>query len=235
MTIEHRAGAPATLAVTALLAAALAVPALAQHAGRPARAAPAARGAHEHFDGRYSHDRYYYNRGYSVRRPPAGSVGELRGPHGGRYWYHGGNWYRWQSGSWVVWGAPFGVFVPWLPPYFTTVWWYGVPYYYANDTYYVWDSAQNGYQVVAPPAGLAQSASTSPPADDRLFAYPNHDQTAAQQAEDRYQCHHWAVAQSGFDPTQPGGGVPAEQAAQKRADYLRADAACLEGRGYTVR
>ena len=41
--------------------------------------------------------------------------------------------------------------------------------------------------------------------------------------------------QSGFDPTLPGGGVPADQATQKRSDHFRADVVCLEGRGYTVR
>lgn len=135
----------------------------------------------------------------------------------------------------MVWTAPVGVFVPWLPPYFSTIWWYGVPYYYANDTYYVWDDDQGKYQVVAPPAGIEQTATTQAPSTDRLFVYPKKGQSAAQQSQDEYDCHRWAVAQSGFDPTQTGGGVPAAQQVQKRSDYLRADASCLEGRGYTVR
>ncbi len=32
-------------------------------------------GAHQHLDGRFSHNQYYYDRGYSVRRPPVGCVG----------------------------------------------------------------------------------------------------------------------------------------------------------------
>ena len=46
----------------------------------------------------------------------------------------------------VFWGSTylairFGVQV--LPPFYTTVWFGGLPYYYANDTYYAWrDSDQ---------------------------------------------------------------------------------------------
>jgi len=188
-----------------------------------------------YFDGRFSNNHYYYDRGYTIHRPPAGAVGELRGPHGGRYWYHSGNWYRWQSGAWVVWAAPFGVFVPWLPPYFTTVWWNGIPYYYANDTYYVWHEDRNEYEVVTPPANFDQTATTQAPASNQLFVYPKNGQPAAQEATDRYECHRWAVGQTGFDPTAPGGGVAAGEAVQKRNDYFRAEASCLEGRGYTVR
>src|SRR5665213_3015192 len=92
-------------------------PAIAQHAG--GHAAAGAGGAHQHFDGRFSHNQYYYDHGYSVRRAPAGGVGELHGLDGGRYWFHGGNWYRWGGRGWIVWGAPFGIFVPFLPPYYT--------------------------------------------------------------------------------------------------------------------
>lgn len=240
MTIKHRTRTFTSLAAVSVLAVAFAGAALGQHVGgrpgAPARAGGRIGGApHEHFDGRFSNNHYYYDRGYAVHRPPPGSVGELHGPHGGRYWYRNGNWYRWHGNAWVVWAAPFGVFVPWLPDYFTTIWWYGVPYYYANDTYYLWDADQDEYQVVAPPAGIEQGATTQAPASDRLFAYPKNGQSAAQQSKDEYDCHHWAVGQSGFDPTLPGGGVAAAQAAQKRDEYFRADAACLEGRGYTVR
>lgn len=226
------------LSTAAVLAVALLGTALGQQArgqtpqiasGRPGG------GPHQHLDGRFSNNHYYYDRGYSVHRPPGGSVGELHGRDGGRYRYHGGDWYRWHSGAWVVWSAPFGVFVPWLPTYFTTVWWNGVPYYYANDTYYVWDDERDEYQVVAPPEGFDRSATTQAPASNQLFVYPKNGQSSEQQANDRYECHRWAVGQTGFDPTLPGGGVATAQAVQKRNDYFRADASCLEGRGYTVR
>ncbi len=35
----------------------------------------------------------------------------------------------------------------------------------------------------------------------QVFAYPNAGQSEAQQSQDRFECHQWAVAQSGFDPS----------------------------------
>lgn len=235
MNIRHRARRRISLAAC-VLASAWVGTALAQRStAHPAPPAAGRAAPHQHFDGRFSNNHYYYDRGYTVRRPPPGSLGELHGPHGGRYRYHQGDWYRWSGGSWVVWGAPVGVFVPWLPPYFSTVWWYGVPYYYANDTYYIWDSDRDRYQVVTPPAGIEQSGTTQAPLTDRLFVYPKSGQSPAQQSNDEFECHRLAVSQTGFDPTLPAGGVPDAQVARRRVDYLRADAACLEGRGYAVR
>lgn len=239
MSIKHRTAGWMPLAASALLAVALTGTALGQHArerpGAPRAGARERSAARPRYDWRSANSQHYYHRGYRLHSAPAGSVGVLRGPRGGRYWYHRGNWLRWHDGAWVAWGAPIGVFVPWLPPYFTTIWWYGVPYYYANDTYYIWDDIRSEYQVAAPPQGIEQGATVQAPPSDRLFVYPDKGQSAAQQSTDEYECHRWAVAQSGFDPTQPGGGVPTSEAAQKRDDYFRADAACLEGRGYTVR
>jgi hypothetical protein len=185
----------------------------------------------EHFDVRYSHNHYYPNRGGYVGAVPGGPVVVYRG--GGRYYYSGGVWYAPRGPSFVVVGAPIGVFVPVLPPFYTTLWVGGLPYYYSNDSYYVWRDAQNGYEVVDPPND--QDASTQAPPSEDLFAYPQNGQPADQQANDKYECHRWASSQTGFDPTQSAGGVPPEQAGGKRADYQRAMRACLEGRGYSVR
>ena len=200
----------------------------------PARNPPAG-GPNQHLDSRFSHNRYYFDRGYAVRRPPPGGFGEFHGHDGDRYRFYSGNWYRWRGNAWVVWGAPFGVFVPFLPPYYTTVWWRGVPYYYANDTYYSWDGAQNEYAVVAPPDGIESSGTTQSPPSNQLFVYPKNGQSSQQQDLDRYQCHAWAVSKSGFDPTLSGGGVAPEVAVDKRNAYYRAEVACLEGRGYSVK
>ncbi len=227
------------ITLVGMFALALAAPAFSQRPGGGGHAGHAAVGrpggaAHQHFDARFAHDRYYYNRGYSAPHRPPGGLGGLWGPHGGRYWFHGGNWYRWSGSAWVVWRAPLGVFLPFLPPYFTTIWWYGMPYYYANDTYYIWDDSTERYQVVEPPAGIDKTATTQAPASDQLFAYPKNGQSAAQQKTDRNECDHWAAEQSGFDPSAADGGVPADPVTVKRNDYLRAEATCLEGRGYTV-
>jgi hypothetical protein len=134
----------------------------------------------------------------------------------------------------VVVAPPFGIPVPLLPPYYTTIWYAGVPYYYADDTYYLWRPELSSYVVTEPPPN-ANAATTTAPANEDVFAYPKNGQSEAQQATDRYECHNWSVKQTGFDPTRPLGGVEASQVAAKRADYQRARQACLEARGYTVK
>lgn len=44
-----------------------------------------------------------------------------------------------------------------------------------------------------------------------VFAYPTKGQSAEQQKRDRYECHEWAVDQSGFDPSRQT--APAQAAA----------------------
>lgn len=59
------------------------------------------------------------------------------------------------------------------------------------------------YSAVIFAAGSALLLSTSPlPAQD-LFIYPAKGQTQEQQDRDRYECHSWAVQQTGFDPSKP--------------------------------
>jgi hypothetical protein len=134
----------------------------------------------------------------------------------------------------MVVAPPVGISIPMLPPGYTTVWIGGTPYYYADGNYYLWEPERRGYIVTAPPAA-ADTATTTSPAGEELFAYPKNGQSEAQQATDRYQCHDWARSQTGYDPTQPLGGTDAAQSASKRADYMRAQKACLEARGYSVR
>jgi hypothetical protein len=185
---------------------------------------------HEHTDSRHGHDRAYVDRGVAVAAVPRGAVVVHDGPN--RYWFHGGVWYHHDGGRFVVIAPPVGVFVPVLPPFYTTMLIGGILYYYANDAYYVWREPRRGYEVVPQPADVDAAAM---PAGENVFSYPNKDQSADQQAKDRYECHRWAVEQTGFDPTLNGGGVPPEQRTAKRADYQRAMSACLEARDYTVR
>jgi hypothetical protein len=182
----------------------------------------------DHHDGFAPHGTFAA-RGSEVRVLPRGGY-EVRHPTG-HYWYHGGNWYAPHGSRWIVVAPPFGVYVPFLPGFYSTLWFGGVPYYYANDVYYLWRSERNAYEVVAPPDGAAQST-TQAPLD--LYIYPRNGQSEAQQSEDRYQCHRWAADQTHFDPTQPGGGASVAGPAA-RSDYFRAMSACLEGRGYTVK
>lgn len=126
-----------------------------------------------------------------------------------------------------------GAFVATLPLYYNTYWWDGVPYYYYGDTYFRWDGGLQEYQVVTPPSDVAAAASQAQATDQTqgtdLFAYPTKGQSADQQKTDRYECHSWAVTQSGYDPT-----AGAATDSTKSGDYQRAEAACLTGRGYSV-
>jgi len=185
---------------------------------------------HEHLDTRHGHDRVYVDRGVAVAAVPHGAVVVRDGPN--RYWFHGGVWYRPEGGRFVVIAPPLGVFVPVLPPFYTTLMIGGIPYYYANDAYYVWRQQEHQYEVVDPPKDV-DSATVTPPPAEHAFVYPKKGQTAEQQAKDRYECHVWAVDQTGFDPTTATGDAAATSA--KRADYQRATTACLEARDYTVR
>ncbi len=209
--------------------------------GRPAEGRPEGHVEGRAFDGRgqvldqrYNHGRYY---------PPVGTVrpalgGDYRAYYHGhdRFYFEGGIWYAPRGPGFVVVLPPPGLVISALPPYYSTVWIGGSPYYYADNVYYTWQPQQNGYVVVDPPANA--DAPTPPPAaavrsGDDLMVYPKNGQSQDQQAADRYECHGWAKGQTGFDPTQPAGGVGGD-VDRARANYNRAMAACLQGRGYQV-
>jgi hypothetical protein len=158
-----------------------------------------------------------------------------RGYYGGGYW-HGGFWYGPRFG--------YGWFLPILPAFYGTYWFGGIPYYYANDAYYTWSPDYNGYVQTDPPSGAVPDdgsaapppgsaapppGGAAPPPSGQTYDYPKNGQSADQEANDRYQCHQWAVSQSGFDPTRNGAGAAGQ------ADYSRALTACMQGRGYSVR
>jgi hypothetical protein len=176
-------------------------------------------------------DHHYPREGYVVRSLPY-QRHVIVAPSGSRYYYSRGVWYAPRGPSFVVVHAPIGLFVPVLPPFYTTFWFGGIPYFYADNSYYLWREQQRSYEVVAPPD---QAAGASSAGSDEVFMYPKSGQSADQQAKDRFECHRWASDETRFDPTQPGGGVPDDQNASKRADYRRAMSACLEGRGYSVK
>jgi hypothetical protein len=102
-------------------------------------------------------------------------------------------------------------------------------------------------QTYAPPPTNPNNVMTSPPQPSSppvsssaprgnwtggvsdIFAYPRNGQSDQQTSTDKFECHKWSVAQTGFDPTRSVNlqGTP--------ADYRRAIGACLDARGYTVR
>jgi hypothetical protein len=72
--------------------------------------------------------------------------------------------------------------------------------------------------------GLAQSAAAQNEPTE-LIAYPKLNQSPEQQARDLQECRSWAASQT----------AARAGAAVNHADYLRAEDACLSGRGYSVR
>jgi hypothetical protein len=200
---------------------AMSAPAFAQHGGGG------------HVGGAVGHGGYGggYRGGYGGGY--RGGYGGYRGGYGWRGGYYGwrggyGGWY----GPWGWGGVGLGLYFATLPLYYSTVWWDGVPYYYSDDVYYRWNPTVSQYETVSPPPEIqGEAGAPSPGASGALIVYPKNGQSEAQQGTDKFECHRWAVGQTGFDPTQVTGAT----APGKRADYFRAQGACLEGRGYTVK
>jgi hypothetical protein len=196
----------------------------------------------EYLDSRYHHDHYYPPVGFAFGVLPAGHVVVRQG--GVSFYFAGGVWYSAAGPArFVVVAPPLGVVVPVLPPFYATVWVGSVPYYYANNVYYV--QSPQGYVVVnaPPPTTVVEQPPSVPPVQPpsnstvaqipfaQLSTYPNHGQSEQQQATDRYECHRYAVGQSGFDPSVSNGPGATEQQVN---GYRRAMTACLDARGYTV-
>jgi hypothetical protein len=169
------------------------------------------------------------------------------GPGGG---FVPGGWngyHAWGGGYWhgVFWphcyfNPGFAWFLPILPFGYATFWWGGMPYYYWNNLYYSWSPADNGYVVTDPPPVAGRDATDSSSTDSSsygtsgggadVYLYPRNGQSDAQTQSDRYECHSWAVNQTGFDPTRSS-----QQSSGSAADYRRAMIACLDARGYSAR
>jgi hypothetical protein len=58
--------------------------------------------------------------------------------------------------------------------------------------------------VAPPPQRTVVQTQTVAPAPPPIMVYPARGQTPDQLERDRYECHNWAVQQSGFDPSRPG-------------------------------
>ena len=179
-----------------------------------------------HAGGGGGHVGGYGGRGYGGFR---GGYGGFRGGYGG---FRGG--YGWRGGyfGYGGFGLGLGLYFATLPFYYSTYYWGGIPYYYADDTYYTWNSGVGQYQTVAPPPEVqAQAGGQGSAQPTDLIAYPKNGQSQEQSDKDKFECHKWAAGQTGFDPTKTGGGA----APGNQSNYLRAQAACLEGRGYSVK
>jgi len=113
-----------------------------------------------------------------------------------------------------------------LPDFAREVWIGSTLYFLAAGTYFLWSADRQRYVEVQPPPAVPSLPANS----YEVIAYPSTGQDQDRQARDRYECHRWAVQQSGFDPS------TARQApAAGSSDYYRrALGACLSGRGYSI-
>ncbi len=174
------------------------------------------------YDQRYEHNRYYARRGTTFPALPGGSTGVTL--DGENYFYHDGVWFRRLDGRYVVIEPPIGIVAPILPPVYVSLSIGGAAYYYANEVFYARAPGQ-GYGVVPPPPG-AEAAQPTPPmtsvtAPPPSIIYPRDGQNAEQTESDQRECGRWTRAQP--------------NATADATVYLRALAACMDGRGYTVR
>jgi hypothetical protein len=177
-------------------------------------------------DGAHGLNRDYPRPGWVVRTPPSRANVVFWGGANYRFW--DGVWYTPGPRGYVVVRPPYGAVVVDRPLFFSLVTVGAIGYLYANGVYY--REVTGGYEVVPPPVeGAAVQAQA------KSFVYPRQNQSASQQAGDEYECHRWAVTQSGFDPTAAATGQAAAGDPTQRDGYQRARSACLEGRGYTVR
>lgn len=85
------------------------------------------------------------------------------------------------------------------------------------------------YRLCAPSPNIHRDKIAEQPAIPPLVVYPHLGQREEQQSRDRFDCHQWAVRQTGCDPTQRCSPEQVEQV----SSYHRAMCACLEGRGYS--
>lgn len=190
---------------------------------------------HHHHETYHYHTRYlapihrhYHPIGFRITFLPHAHVRIFIG--GLPYFYYGGVYYRYYDSAYVVVRAPIGAIVHELPIGFITFYIGGQAYYYVNDVYYIWDDNYEAYVVVKKPR--AAESAISEATEGRLFIYPNHGQSEEQQAQDRYECHRWAVSETRVDPSLEDGDELSEQ---ERSNYKRAISACLEARDYTVK
>jgi hypothetical protein len=167
--------------------------------------------------------------GREVRTLPEGHR-EIR-VNRNNYRYYSGVFYRLaRPDVYAVVSAPLGARVRSLPGGYVSFLIGPRRYFYVNYTYYLWDEPRREYIVVEEPEGAAAAlVSASESGAGQLFVYPSEGQSEERRDRDRYECYQWAAEQTGYDP------AAENPQAELASDYRRAQSACLEGRGYTVR
>lgn len=127
---------------------------------------------------------------------------------------------------------PIGALITVPPPGYRIVIIDSHQYYLSGGVYYVWDEIRRGYRVVPQPEVIHETHEEPQKILEsslNIFVYPRAGQGKNEQANDRYDCHLWAVGETDFDPT-----LEQSSSELERSNYKRAITACLEAREYTV-
>lgn len=185
----------------------------------------------QHYVSNYRYnDTRYPKVGYSIRTlPKTHYKSRFKNKD---YFFNDGIWYASYGSDFRVVIAPAGIRVSRLPPAYSTVWHNRKAYYYANNTYYIWEPTYSSYVVVDKPTTI-QTSNVSLIEED-LYIYPAQGQSDAQLADDRYACHARGRNATQYDPTSPPSGISNLELSNMRADYLSIMRGCLLELGYSV-
>jgi hypothetical protein len=147
-------------------------------------------------------------------------------------------WYAPRGPGFVVIQPPIGLVINVLPPYYSTVWFGGNPYYYADNVYYTWRRTKTATRWSTRRITRMQptAAPDSPPVAERFdyLSQERSDEGSAGGGSIR-------MLQLGEGPdglrSHSAGrrNVQSGDADHARNNYNRAMSACLQGRGYQVK
>ncbi|MBL8519895.1 MAG: hypothetical protein JNK75_04420 [Betaproteobacteria bacterium] len=160
----------------------------------------------------------------------AGHAGVRHHGHHPRRWsgsvYLGPSWgFPWWWGSPALsigyWGRHGGISVPMVP--------ISESRFYVNRELEEWDedahTDRDPRRAGPTPVYVRQEKSPT----DELAITPTRGQSMTQQSFDRIDCERAGIKNTGYEPSAPGAG------AVKKADWVKDVAACMSGKGYSVK
>ena len=183
---------------------------------------------HYNDSGHHASYRHYYPVGHRLSLLPAGYL--TLSYAGLNYYYHSGAYYQRRGHEYAVIRPPLGIGISILPAGYRTLYHGRHQYYSANGVFYGWNGSRRSYVVVDNPGAIADSGMATASVAEQ-FVYPRQGQSTTQTSRDRYECYLWAVNQTGVEPAQ----VNNADTSAGLEDYQRANGACLEARGYSVK
>jgi hypothetical protein len=172
--------------------------------------------------------RHNYGFGHRKSYLPAGYLALTFA--GLNYFYNSGSYYQRIGHEYAVIRPPLGIGLSILPAGYRTIYHGRNRYYTANGIFYSWDDNRRNYIVVNNPNTPALSRSISKNTSEQ-YIYPRQGQNDSQTSRDRYECYLWAVDQTGVEPAH----INNQRISNELENYQRANGACLEARGYSVK